>query len=78
MHKFLFTQIEGKSLSIDYLEVQSYEMNVYLVYLTVGNKSGMVYDKQDRPMRFFQYRPNTRSIFSLHRTAGRYEIRLPL
>lgn len=53
MHKFLFTQIEGKSLSIDYLEVQSYEMNVYLVYLTVGNKSGMVYDKQDRPMRFF-------------------------
>ena len=46
MHKFLFTQIEGKSLSIDYLEVQSYEMNVYLVYLTVG-------DKQDRPMRFF-------------------------
>ena len=38
MHKFLFTQIEGKSLSIDYLEVQSYEMNVYLVYLTVGTK----------------------------------------
>ena len=53
MHKFLFTQIEGKSLSIDYLEVQSYEMNVYLVFLSIGDKSGMLYDDKDKPMRFF-------------------------
>ena len=53
MIKFPYTNIEHAAWEIDYLEVQSYEMNVYLVYLTVGDKSGMVYDKLDKPMRFF-------------------------
>ena len=53
MIKFPYTNIEHAAWEIDYLEVQSYEMNVYLVYLTVGDKSGMVYNKLDKPMRFF-------------------------
>ena len=53
MQKFYFRDIEDKPTTIDYLEVQSYEMNVYLVYLTVGNHSGMLYDNKDKPMRFF-------------------------
>jgi len=53
MHKFFFSEIEDKSTVIDYLEVQSFEMNVYLVYVSIGGNSGMVYDKHDKPMRFF-------------------------
>ena len=53
MQKFYFRDIEDKPTTIDYLEVQSYEMNVYLVYLTVGNYSVMLYDNKDKPMRFF-------------------------
>lgn len=52
MHKFKFNEIVSTSLSIDYLEVQSYEMNVYLVYLTVGSQSGLVYDDKGNPKRF--------------------------
>lgn len=37
---------------IERLEVQSFEMNVYLVKLTIDGQEGFVYDKQDRPMRF--------------------------
>ena len=53
MHKFLFSELEDTPTVIDYLEVQSYEMNVYLVYLTVKDRSGMVYDKKGKTMRFF-------------------------
>ncbi|BFT32035.1 hypothetical protein D210916BOD24_32110 [Alteromonas sp. D210916BOD_24] len=53
MHKFYFHDIQDKPTLITYLEVQSYEMNVYLVYLSIGTKSAMVYDKHDKPMRFF-------------------------
>lgn len=49
MHKFLFSELEDTPTVIDYLEVQSYEMNVYLVYLTVKDRSGMVYDKKVSP-----------------------------
>ncbi|HAO18521.1 MAG: DUF6482 family protein, partial [Alteromonas macleodii] len=53
MQKFYFRDIEESPTAIDYLEVQSYEMNVYLVYLTIGSQSGMLYDNKDKPMRFF-------------------------
>ena len=43
MQKFYFRDIEESPTAIDYLEVQSYEMNVYLVYLTIGSQSGMLY-----------------------------------
>ncbi len=52
MHKFSYTALCDASLDIDYLEVQSFEMNVYLVYLKVGEHEGLVYD-HDRPKRFF-------------------------
>lgn len=39
-------------MSIDTLEVQSFEMNVYLVKLHTGSEAGFVYDKNDKPMRF--------------------------
>lgn len=52
MHKFPYATIRESSLEIDYLEVQSFEMNVYLVHLKVGDKAGLVYDN-DRPKRFF-------------------------
>ena len=51
--KFLYSDIEKRELDIDYLEVHSHEMNVYLVSITVGQLSGMVYDKKDKPMRFY-------------------------
>lgn len=53
MHKFYFRDIEDTTTAIDYLEVQSYEMNVYLVFLSIGDKSGMLYDDKEKPMRFF-------------------------
>lgn len=53
MHKFKFSDIASRAVDIDYLEVQSYEMNVYLVYLTIGTQSGLVYDDKDNPKRFF-------------------------
>ncbi|MCC2616968.1 DUF6482 family protein [Aestuariibacter halophilus] len=36
---------------IDLLDVQSFEMGIYLVRLTIGSKSALVYDG-DVPMRF--------------------------
>ncbi|MEC8747047.1 MAG: DUF6482 family protein, partial [Pseudomonadota bacterium] len=51
MQKFYFRDIEESPTAIDYLEVQSYEMNVYLVYLTIGSQSGMLYDNKDKPLR---------------------------
>jgi hypothetical protein len=52
MHKFDIALIRSKPLEIDTLEVQSFEMNVYLIKLTQGEQSGFVYDAQDKPMRF--------------------------
>lgn len=50
--KLFFRDIENTPTSIEYLEVQSFEMNVYLVYATINGRSGMVYDSTDKPMRF--------------------------
>lgn len=50
--KLFFRDIENTPTNIDYLEVQSFEMNVYLVYATINGRSGMVYDNTDKPMRF--------------------------
>lgn len=52
MHHFAYHSIRDATLEIDYLEVQSFEMSVYLVSLTAQGKSGLVYDN-DRPKRFF-------------------------
>jgi hypothetical protein len=50
--KYLMTALAKKPLQIERLEVQSFEMNVYLVKVTIEGKVGFVYDKEDRPMRF--------------------------
>lgn len=52
MHKFLMSDISKQPLSIERLEVQSFEMNVYLVKLEINGVLGFVYDANDRPMRF--------------------------
>lgn len=52
MHKFIISDIRKTPLIITKLEVQSFEMNVYLVKLYVDSFEGFVYDMQDRPMRF--------------------------
>lgn len=53
MYKFHYSDITTRSVDIDYLEVQSYEMNVYLVFLSIGDNAGLVYDNTDKPMRFY-------------------------
>ncbi|MEQ5809987.1 NADH-quinone reductase [Alteromonas sp. NFXS44] len=53
MNKFYFRDIENDPVVIDYLEVQSFEMNVYLVLICIGQRSGLVYDSEDKPMRFY-------------------------
>lgn len=50
--KFHMSSIVKRPISIDKLEVQSFEMNVYLVKLYANGDSGFVFDKNDRPMRF--------------------------
>ncbi len=52
MHKFSFSQFQQNSVQIQYLEVQSFELNIYLVKLTVDGVTGFVYDKHDNIMRF--------------------------
>ena len=52
MHKFSYTRICDSAIDIDYLEVQSFEMNVYLVFLKANGHAGFVYDK-DSPKRFY-------------------------
>ncbi len=49
--KFNFNDVVDKKTVIDVLEVQSFEMNVYLVRLHVGNREGMLYAGQNL-MRF--------------------------
>ena len=50
--KFFYDTLTPESHRIDLLEVHSFEMNVYLVSITVGIQSGMIYDKSDKPKRF--------------------------
>lgn len=52
MIKFSMSHISKYPLMIEKLEVQSFEMNVYLVKLHTEEKAGFVYGKDDRPMRF--------------------------
>lgn len=51
MHKFSYSMFK-KPVSITRLEVHSFEMNVYLIKLTIGERTGYVYDKNDNIMRF--------------------------
>lgn len=53
MHKFLYKKIVETSPTIDYLEVQSFEMNVYLIQISIDGTTGFVFDDEDRPMRFY-------------------------
>lgn len=53
MKKYRLKELKSTSPIIDKLEVQSFEMNVYLVKLHINNDSGFVYSNEDRPMRFF-------------------------
>ena len=46
------SNIHKSPIDIDKLEVQSFEMNVYLVKLHIGSESAFVFDENDRPMRF--------------------------
>ena len=50
--KFWIKDIAVQSITIDMLTVCSYEMNVYLVKLKVGDSSGLVYEG-DSPKRFY-------------------------
>lgn len=52
MQKYKIEEIKAQPLYIERLEVQSFEMNVYLVKLIVKGEEGMVYDHLDKPMRF--------------------------
>ncbi|MDT0595105.1 DUF6482 family protein [Glaciecola petra] len=64
MQKYKMSDITKQAIVIDKLEVQSFEMNVYLVKLHTGDKSGFVYDKNDRPMRFYSSQ-QIRDLFDL-------------
>ena len=46
------SRLTKKSHLIERLEVQSFEMNVYLVKLTIAGEAGFVTDKNNSPMRF--------------------------
>lgn len=46
------TTLAKKSHLIERLEVQSFEMNVYLVKVTIAGEAGFVTDKNNSPMRF--------------------------
>jgi len=50
--KHLMAKLAKTTHLINKLEVQSFEMNVYLVKLDIGGQSGFVYDNKDKPMRF--------------------------
>ncbi len=52
MKKYIMSNILKQAIAIEKLEVQSFEMNVYLVKLHTVNESGFVYGDNDRPMRF--------------------------
>jgi len=50
--KYPMTTLAKKSHLIERLEVQSFEMNVYLVKVTIAGEAGFVTDKNNSPMRF--------------------------
>jgi len=50
--KYPMTQLAKKTHHIERLEVQSFEMNVYLVKVTIAGEAGFVTDKNNSPMRF--------------------------
>ena len=52
MHKFSFAQFYQQPVDIEHLEVQSFELSIYLVKVTVAGTTGFVYDKNDNIMRF--------------------------
>lgn len=49
--KFNLAELVANSIKVDMLTVLSFEMNVYLVELTVGKDKGLVY-QDDKPKRF--------------------------
>ncbi|MBT4883732.1 MAG: NADH-quinone reductase [Glaciecola sp.] len=52
MIKFYFAKFDNQPIHIEHLEVQSFELSIYLVKLTVAGETGFVYDKNDNIMRF--------------------------
>lgn len=52
MQKFLYSNIQREPHNIQRLEVQSFEMNVYLVKLHIDDEQGFLYGDDDRPQRF--------------------------
>ncbi|WP_395338789.1 DUF6482 family protein [Ningiella sp. W23] len=52
MYKFSISDVKKTPMIIERLEVQSFEMNVYLVKLFTQDEEGFVYDDKDKPMRF--------------------------
>ncbi|HAQ48173.1 MAG TPA: NADH-quinone reductase [Glaciecola sp.] len=52
MAKFFFDKFYNQPVHIEYLEVQSFELSIYLVKLTVAGETSFVYDKNDNIMRF--------------------------
>jgi hypothetical protein len=50
--KYPMARLIKKSHLIERLEVQSFEMNVYLVKVTIAGEAGFVTDKNNSPMRF--------------------------
>ncbi|MFT5713120.1 MAG: hypothetical protein ACI9DQ_001531 [Glaciecola sp.] len=50
--KYPMTTLTKKPHLIERLEVQSFEMNVYLVKVTIAGEAGFVTDKKNSPMRF--------------------------
>lgn len=52
MAKFFFDKFYNQPVHIEYLEVQSFELSIYLVKLTVAGETGFVYGKNDNIMRF--------------------------
>jgi hypothetical protein len=50
--KYPMTRLTKKSHLIERLEVQSFEMNIYLVKVTIAGEAGFVTDKNNSPMRF--------------------------
>ena len=52
MAKFFFDKFYNQPVHIEYLEVQSFELSIYLDKLTVAGETGFVYGKNDNIMRF--------------------------
>jgi hypothetical protein len=50
--KHPMSKLAKKAMVIDKLEVQSFEMNVYLVRVEIDGEMGFVTDKTGSPMRF--------------------------